>query len=62
MLLLVSFNVRSETLVITLFLAGDWNGAGCHCNFSTEAMRSEGGLKIIEAAMPKLEAKHAVIY
>lgn len=39
----------------------DWNGSGCHTNFSTETMRAgTGGMKYIEDMMAKFESKHAL--
>ena len=39
-------------------LSGNWNGSGCHVNFSTKNMRNDGGWDHIISAIKKLKENH----
>lgn len=37
---------------------GNWNGSGCHANYSTKEMREVGGYQVILEAIEKLKVAH----
>ena len=41
-------------------VAGDWNGSGCHANFSNKYMREIGGEKYFASLLESLGTRHAL--
>ena len=40
---------------------GDWNGSGCHINFSNSVLRDESSKKVVEDIIKKLELTHGKV-
>jgi len=46
-------------------IKGDWNGNGCHTNFSTKSVREEGGLDVAlkhMESLKKFHSRHVAVY
>jgi len=45
---------------------GDWNGSGCHCNYSSNGTRKPNGLEVITKehlpALDKAHKDHIILY
>ena len=39
-------------------VAGDWNGSGCHTNFSNKQMRESGGFELFSSIMSAMDVRH----